>query len=189
LIVNRSIPGQMTDSELLRLCELARAVPPDGVIVEVGSLYGLSSWHLAKNCAPGVTIFCIDPWKREPWIINLVEIPQKAPPFDRAAFEKYTADCDNIVMVQGYSPHVAKGWKLPIDLYVEDAMHINPILAANINFWSARVRPGGVVSGHDYCAEWPDVKREADAVAQREGSRVELVDTYWSVRKPNSRRL
>ena len=67
------------------------------MIVEVGSLYGLCSWHLAKHCAPSVTLFCIDPWERRPWIIEQVEEPQKAPPFSRAAFEEYTADCDNIV--------------------------------------------------------------------------------------------
>jgi len=26
-------------------------------------------------------------------------------------------------MVPGYSPDIARGWKLPIDLYVEDAVH------------------------------------------------------------------
>lgn len=61
--LNRAIPGQMTDGELRRLIDLARAVPPGGVIVEVGSLYGLSAWHMAKHCSPGTRVFCIDPWK------------------------------------------------------------------------------------------------------------------------------
>lgn len=74
--LNRDIPGQMSDAELERLIELARSVPQNGIIVEVGSLYGLSSWHLSKYCAQGVTVFCIDPWQREKWIVDLVEIPQ-----------------------------------------------------------------------------------------------------------------
>ena len=96
--------------------ELARRVPPGGIIVEAGSLYGLASWHISKACHPGVTVFCIAPWER-----------------------------------------------------------------AN---WSDRIKPGGTVAGHDYCAAWPEVATEADALAARWSSRVELVDTLWSVRRP-----
>ena len=184
MALNLTIPGQMTEAELHGLMELARRVPPGGVIVEVGSLYGLSSWHISKACHPGVTVFCIDPWERANWIINLVEKPQNAPPFSRAAFEQFTRDCGNIVMIQGYSPKVARGWSLPVDLYVEDAVHRNPVLGQNISFWSDRIKPGGTVAGHDYCAAWPDVATEADALAARWSSRVELVDTLWSVRRP-----
>lgn len=185
-MLNRSIPGQMSDQELLRLMQLARMVPENGIIVEVGCLYGLSSWHLAKACAPGVTIFCIDPWRPEKWVTDLVERPQNAPPFSREAFARFTADCNNIVMVQGYSPDIARGWKIPIDLYVEDAVHANPILQRNLNFWGQRVRPGGVISGHDYTPEWPDVIKEVNALANGLQSQITLVDTLWSVEKPRS---
>jgi hypothetical protein len=183
-MLNRSIPGQMSAAELHQIIELAQAVPENGVIVEVGSLYGLCSWHLAKHCAPSVTLFCIDPWERRPWIIEQVEEPQKAPPFSRAAFEEYTADCDNIVAVQGYSPQVARGWHLPIDLYVEDAVHTNPTLAVNIKFWSSRVKPSGIVSGHDYTLIWPDVIQEVNTLAKKWTSRVTLTDTFWSFPRP-----
>lgn len=184
MLMNTTIPGQMSTNELTRLAELAAAVPANGIIVEVGSLYGLASWHLARNAAPGVTVFCIDPWVPEQWIVDLVERPQNAPPFGRAAFQRYTADCDNIVMIQGYSPMVARGWKLPVDLYVEDAIHANPVLHANIAFWGDRVRPGGVVAGHDYTPLWPDVISEVNAMAGRLGVAVNLAETLWWLQKP-----
>ncbi|WP_237213222.1 glycosyltransferase 61 family protein [Falsiroseomonas oryziterrae] len=183
--LNRSIPGQMTDVELLRLIELAQAVPPGGVIVEVGSLYGLSAWHMAKHCSPGTRVFCIDPWQRVKWIIHGVEGPQSAPPFGRAAFDAFTADCDNIVAIQGYSPEVARDWSLPVDLFVDDAVHTNPALAENIAFWSEHVKPGGVIAGHDYARRWPDVITEAEKLAARYGTRVECFDSLWSVKKPD----
>lgn len=46
--LNLSIPGQMTETELHRLMELASRVRPGGIIVEVGCLYRLSSWHISK---------------------------------------------------------------------------------------------------------------------------------------------
>ena len=182
--LNRDIPGQMSDAELERLIELARSVPPNGIIVEVGCLYGLSSWHLSKFCSPGVTIFCIDPWRRERWVVDLVEIPQNAPPFSAEAFSHFTSDCDNIVMIPGYSPNIARGRNLTIDMYVEDAVHTNPILRNNLRFWTERVRPGGIVSGHDYTSLWPDVINEVDSLAAEFDSSVLLVDTLWSFRKP-----
>jgi hypothetical protein len=181
--LNRSIPGQMSDAELIRLIELASSVPKNGVIVEVGCLYGLSSWHIAQHCQPGVTLFCIDPWQRERWIVKAVERPQRAPRFGRGAFEKYTAECNNIVMIQGYSPDIVKGWHLPIDLYIEDAVHTNPELAKNIAFWSRLVKSGGVVCGHDYVLQWPDVMTQADALAIKFRSTLEVVETLWSVVK------
>jgi hypothetical protein len=183
-MINRQIPGQMTDTELGRLIELARMVPTNGIIVEVGCLYGLSSWHLAKHCAAGATVFCIDPWCREQWIIELVEQPQQAPIFSRAAFESFVADCSNMVIIQGRSPQVARGWQLPVDLYFDDAVHINPVLNQNISFWTHHVRQGGVISGHDYCLQWPDVALEADRLAENLGSTVQIVGTVWSVIKP-----
>ncbi len=87
-------------------------------------------------------------------------------------------------MVQGYSPQIARGWKLGIDLYVEDAIHANPVLGQNIAFWTSRIKPGGIAAGHDYCQDWPDVMTEADAVARRWSSKVEVFDTLWSVERP-----
>jgi hypothetical protein len=48
MTLNLSIPGQMTETELHRLMELASRVRPGGIIVEVGCLYRLSSWHISK---------------------------------------------------------------------------------------------------------------------------------------------
>ncbi|MGK7864681.1 class I SAM-dependent methyltransferase [Falsiroseomonas sp. E2-1-a4] len=183
--IDRTIPGQMTDAELGRLITLARAVPPNGVIVEVGSLYGLSSWHLAQHCAPSVTVYCIDPWERTGWIVRLVEKPFAAPEFGPDAFRAFTADCPNILMMQGYSPQIAQDWSRPVDLYVEDAVHTNPLLSRNIKFWSDHVRPGGVVAGHDYSQQWPDVMTEAEALAKRYGMPLDVSETLWSVQKPS----
>jgi len=181
--LNLSIPGQMSKIELTRLMDLASEVPPGGIIVEVGSLYGLSSWHISKACKPDVTLFCIDPWERAQWIVDLVEKPQSAPPFSQKAFSHFTADCENIVMIKGFSPAVARGWRLNIDLYVEDAMHNNPVLHRNIFFWSAKIKKGGTAAGHDYCDEWPDVISEVDTLASTWGSQVNLAESLWSVKR------
>ena len=67
---------------------------------------------------------------------------------------------------------------------MEDAIHANPVLGQNIAFWTSRIKPGGIAAGHDYCQNWPDVMTEADAVARRWSSKVEVFDTLWSVERP-----
>ena len=71
--LNLSIPGHMDATELDRLASLARRVPPNGCIVEIGSLFGQSSWVLAKNAPLSMTAYCLDPWVREPGILPLEE--------------------------------------------------------------------------------------------------------------------
>ena len=59
--INVNIPGQLHIEEMHAIELLARLVPENGVIVEVGSLLGCSSWIWANNAHPSVKVFCIDP--------------------------------------------------------------------------------------------------------------------------------
>lgn len=174
----------MSDAELRMLSELAARVPENGTIVEVGSLYGLSTWHMAKYSKPSVTIVCIDPWVREQWVVDLVERPQAAPPFCREVFHRLTKEfAHKIVAIQGYSPFDVSGWQIPIDMYFEDAVHTNPVLKKNIDFWSDRVKVGGTVCGHDYGSQFPDVKTEVDSLTKKLESTLGVEGTLWYLTK------
>ena len=152
IVINLAIPGQMTEGELRGIEQLARRVPPGGCIVEAGSLYGLSSWTWAKSVDPSVTVFCIDPWQRDQWIIDLVETKiADCPRFGMEAFSQFTADCPNIVPLRGYSPDDFKDWDRPIDIFFDDALHHNPFFRNSIRYWYTRDEAGGIMAGHDYC--------------------------------------
>lgn len=182
--LNTDIPGQMTRNELSAISYLASTVPDRGIIVEAGSLFGLSSWHWSNNSTPTCSVFCIDPWERVKWIVDLVEKPQGTKHFSRAAFEDYTVECKNIIAIQGYSPSILRNWKLPINIYFDDAIHQNPALRQNLQFWSNFIVPGGYVCGHDYSEEWPDVVHEANLIAQSWNAKVHVVETVWWVQRP-----
>jgi hypothetical protein len=184
-MIDMRIPGQMTEGELRGIERLATAVPDGGCVVETGSLYGRSSFVWAKSVRPSVSVYCIDPWVREPWIIELVEktIPD-CPPFGIDAFRRYTQDCRNINMIQGYSPDDVKRWTRPVDLYFDDSLHHNPYFRRNLRFWLGHVKPGGIMCGHDYCAEWPDVIAEVDALARELGVPVHRRQWLWWIELP-----
>ena len=174
------IPGQMTELELAELGKVASLVRPNGCAVEIGSLYGLSSAVIAKSISEKATLFCVDPWVREPWIIELVEKKTAGcPQFSKDAFMQFTGMHLNIVPLQGYSPKDFLGWNIEIDLLFEDSMHQNPELNNTLCHWSKHLRKGGIICGHDYCEQWPDVILEVDKMAAELGITPLICETFW----------
>jgi len=178
------VPGRMDLDELAFLASLAHAVPAGGHIVEVGAFYGRSTTAMART-NPNVSITSIDTFENVPWTARYAAQFKDVPPFGRAAFDLYTQDLQNVCALQGPSPQVATDWATPIDLYFEDAVHGNPGLKQNLEFWTARLSPGGVACGHDYNRRFPDVKAEVDALARRWNTSVSVVGSLWAVQKPS----
>lgn len=173
----------MTVEELHELERLAGRVQDHGIVVETGSLYGRSSFALAGSVKPGVQVYCIDPFERAEWIIDL-EGKNNWPVFGFDAFRGYVQDCDNIIPIVGHSPDVVADWWRPVDLFFDDSVHENPWFRNNLRFWLRQMRPGGVMSGHDYCDQWPHVVQEVDRLAAELGVAVEVAGWVWSLRVP-----
>ena len=185
MTIDLGIPGQVTEGELRQIERIAQRVPANGVVVEIGSLYGRSAYTWATSVHPTAEVFCIDPWERVPWIVDLVEntIPG-CPTFSFEAFQHYTSGCANIRPLKGFSPQDFLDWTRPVDVLFDDALHHNPFIRRSLRFWSRHVRPGGVICGHDYCEDWPDVMTEADALAREFGVRVNRVEWLWWIELP-----
>ena len=178
----------MTEGELKCLEELACNVPENSVIVETGSLFGRSSYTWATSATAGTTVYCIDPWVREQWVIDLVETKQpNCPEFSFEAFQQYTKDCPNITPVRGYSPNDMKDWNKPVDIFFDDSLHHNPYFRTNLRFWLRHMKPGGIMCGHDYCSEWPDVIKEVDALTAELGAEVYVTEWVWWFKVPQQR--
>lgn len=182
--VNLSIPRTMTKLGLSYLERIAAAQAPGATIVEVGPLYGSSTWTLAQSAPQGATVYSIDTWERAPWIIKNVEEKLGAPPFSIDAFKGFVADCPNVIPIQGYAPDVVSDWDRLIDVYFDDAAHGNPGFINNVTFFEKFVRPGGILCGDDYAQGSPDIVREVDALGARWGVRAEVMGRVWALRKP-----
>jgi len=174
---NLAIPGQVSEFQLRAIEIVARLVPADGVVVEVGSLFGSSSWAWAKSVAPSATVFCIDPWEANVGV-RPMEL-RHGVKYGLEQFQRYTADCPNIRPLRGRSPRDFQSWDQPVDLYYEDAVHTDPVLAQNLDLWSGRLRPTGIVCGDDYRPRFPDVRAGAARLASRLGRALITVDFFW----------
>lgn len=149
------IPGQIAPEEYACIELLGRTVPASGTVVEVGSLLGLSAYAWSKNAPSSATIYCIDPWEEEGSFETLAVSFQQR--YSRDQFLKNVEGCHNIVALRGYSPTDFQDWNRPVDLYFDDAVHTDPVLGENIQFWRRHLKPEGTISGHDYWLGFPDV--------------------------------
>ncbi len=89
---------------------------------------------------------------------------------------------DRHVAIRGRSADVGEGIEDLFDLVFIDADHSFEGCKKDIKAWTARVKPGGWLSGHDYNhPRFPGVKVAVDAFA--EGKTLELDENYtWFVK-------
>lgn len=172
----------MTRKELVCIAELAKALPENSTVVELGSLFGKSSVHWAKNASDSVNIYCVDPWKRENWIEPLEKKFNTT--FSIETFWENIADSSNIIALQAYSPQDFTDWNIPLDIYFDDSVHKNPIFRENLYFWLERMKPGSIMCGHDYSSSFPDIVKEVNQLADKFSVPLEVVDNIWIIRLP-----
>lgn len=171
------IPGQVSEFQLQAIEVVASLVPKGGCVVEVGSLFGRSSWAWAKSVPQDAVVYCIDPWEGNQGVRGLEQAHNIQ--YGIGQFKEYTKDCPNIRPIQAYSPDGVGEWDIPVDVYYEDAVHTNPILDRNIKFWTSKLSPNGIACGDDYRPRFADVRTAAEWAANRPGHRLYLVDYFW----------
>jgi predicted O-methyltransferase YrrM len=159
---NLTIPGWMDEPDLRYIEYCAMQVPPQGQMIEVGSFCGRSAWAWAKS-APTATLLCIDVWPGN--IIgdsHLVKLSSALPHPDGLNdvkhFDHFTADCPNIKRIIGDSQVILPSLSADsYDLIFIDAIHSNPVFGHDVHTSWRLLKPGGVLCGHDFSIEFPDV--------------------------------
>lgn len=187
ILINTDIPYTMTIEGMRYLGELARSVPEDGLIVEIGPLFGASTWVLAKNSKPSVRIVSVDTWEPAAWIDKIEAKFPGCKPFGLEAFAHYVSDCDNVEAKQGWSPAIVKDMNLDnINLFFDDATHGDPGFSESLAYYVPRVVEGGIVCGDDYAGGWPDIVKRVDELASAWGLEPEVAGRLWALIKPKS---
>lgn len=168
-----ALPGPMNGEELDRLARLARAVPRHGTILEIGAASGRSSWVLAANADPSVTVYCIEHWS---------EGAGEGPAPSLATFRAKLAPFANVIALSGRNPVDFVGWQREIDLLVENSGKSDPALHGSLSFWGRLLRPEGVVCGRLPAEGADGVLTEVAGLVQNAGAEVERTGNLWSFR-------
>lgn len=179
------IPGwTCSDMEALYR-EMARSYS-DGVFVELGVAYGRSLALLARCAGSKAKIYGIDTWHEFIGQDNLhpvVVAHQKQFGTPREACQENLRRCgvlDRVQLPVGDSAVMASKFKdASCDFVFIDANHHYLPVRTDIRAWIPKIKPGGVLAGHDYSPElFPGV---AQAVDEEFGDRARVKGVVWRV--------
>lgn len=170
------IPGWTCPRIIELYDEMAHELKPGMVAVECGVAYGKSLAYLASVLDLGVDILAVDIWQtfqgrttfdRGHWeaLRNTHESPLSAaqrnvlealkPSQGEHPFGRY----NRIEWVQARSEDVPKYLDFSVDFVFLDDHHEEESVYAEIMAWLPRVKPGGVIAGHDVNDHYPGVER------------------------------
>jgi hypothetical protein len=77
--------------------------------------------------------------------------------------------CSNFVLLNDFSIYAYEEFKPhSLDIVFIDAAHDYESVKGDILIWLSRVKPGGIVCGHDYCDYYPGVKKAVDEVFEND---------------------
>jgi SAM-dependent methyltransferase len=139
--------------------------PSGSRFVEVGCWRGRSSVYLGvevMNSGKQIDVVCVDTWKGsdEHQGMNILN--------DDGLYQEFLHNIEPlssvIIPFRTTSLEAAETFEdESLDFVFIDASHDYENVLADIKAWYCKVKPGGVLSGHDY-PDWPGVKKAVDDV-------------------------
>ncbi|PRP93310.1 hypothetical protein ENSA5_43320 [Enhygromyxa salina] len=156
-----------------------RALDPSGaargVVVEVGCWLGRSTSYIARLChARGARLVCVDTWAGSSDRFDAAYRELLAARDVEAEFAAHL-DALGVRVERRRVPSVeaAAGFERgSVDLVFLDASHDEAAVAEDIAAWRPKLRPGGVLAGHDYAESHPGVIAAVDRAARGLGCAV-----------------
>ena len=113
---------------------------------EIGVLYGAFSKQLCEK-NPNLKLYCVDPWHAHHYYGFMTE--EKAEGLYQQA--KKNLEGLNVEFVRKKSTEAVLDFKdASLDFVYIDALHDFDNIMLDLIHWTPKVKPGGIVSGHDY---------------------------------------
>lgn len=182
--INKNIPGWNNDRILYELSRFSSQVPKNGNILELGALFGRSTYVLGHNKHPSVKLHVIDIWgnlyldsfktvyfhdKKCPTKEQqLIESKFKKDPdrLDREDFynlwKHYTQDIENIESYRGFTNMSNENFP-DFDFIFHDAGHSFEDVYNDLYHWFPKLKNNGIIIVDDYeIVQFPEVVKAVD---------------------------
>ena len=144
--------------------------------IEIGTGGGVYSEVLCQTI-PGLRLVCVDLWRPYDGYLDFTSVEHleqdyaqakaRLAPYCVELWRKDSMDASTIFPNGGF------------DFIYIDANHQHPWVDNDIRWWERKVRPGGIVSGHDYATNHRDV-----CEAVQEFTRAHGIRPYFAVGRP-----
>lgn len=164
--------------------DLALAVPAGGLFVELGVAAGsFSDEVLSAN--PDMRFIGIDKWNDHHDLREMDEAWRKVLKHGKRGELRRMQFSDAVHQFEDGSIDV---------VFIDGYAHTGQDGGQTLADWFPKVRPGGILAGHDYCSQYPETIEAVDhfvEILQSEGSLIELEiisdSPYdsWFIRKPD----
>jgi hypothetical protein len=165
------------------LCFIAWALNIEvNTIAEIGVNKAETS-KIFRELFPQANLFLIDPWQLTPdYLHSATPISRKIKHYDKA-FHTVTnqfKDDPRVTILRMTSQEAIAHTPAAFDLVFIDANHEYMHVKRDILAWLPKVRPGGLLAGHDYAPEIPMFSGVKHAVDEIFGNKVMLgKDRLW----------
>lgn len=151
-----AIDGLIQPPEVLALYRLCQMLPDNAKILEIGSFNGSSAMvmgHAIKG--RGIKIFCIDPWHDYLSQEDFVDIARERISDGNRIMQEFVKNTSflgtQLKMLRGFSADFATMLAgQEFDLIFIDGAHDYDSVRADIMLGLSALRPGGLLTGHDY---------------------------------------
>lgn len=153
-----SVEGQISHSEARSLMGLAKSMPADAVIIEIGSYRGRSTIALALGARKGYNnrVYAVDPHSEFTGVFGAEFGPQDQAALYRSLTASNVGDIVAVVALPSIS--AAKGWNdRNVGLLFIDGDHRYKSVRSDFEVWVPFIIEEGVVAFHDNSA--PGVNR------------------------------
>lgn len=163
---------------------LAKAIPANGQMVEVGSWKGQSAVCMAVELEnlgkSSVKFYCVDTW-----LGSQEEAHQKDVYVQTGNL--YQLFLANISPVRHLITPIRENSVVAAKLFADhsseivfiDACHEYECVKEDIAAWLPKVKPGGILAGHDYIDDFPGVKKAVDEFFS---DQIQAVEGCWIYR-------
>lgn len=182
-----------SEMALTRANAVLSRLPQDRPVIgaEVGVFSGLMSRHLLKR--PDLTLLMVDSWEgdgaayrdKTDWHARLSQHMQDHYMMMALYSTQFAIDRRKVLRTRSADVASDAAKNDSLDFVFIDADHAKTSVRADLDAWWVKVRPGGLMGGHDYAHKlFPGVKLAVDAFAAARGMPVMLgPDTTWFVHK------
>lgn len=136
-------------------------------IIEIGVFRGKNA-EILRKMFPDAHLYLIDPWKPNPDYLKSGSAVSEDPIVYEKAYrrvEKLFSNDPNVTLIKKCSHEACDDVPNSVDLVFIDANHAYPVVRRDILLWKDKVRPGGILSGHNYGrVRLPGVKKAVDEI-------------------------
>lgn len=153
--------------------------------IEVGVAFGGHAEAILDN-SPLELLVGVDSYQHRPGYADMMNLPQED--FENLfwyAIGRLSRFGGRYAHVRTPSAEAPQHISFAADFIYLDAEHSYEAVARDIDVWSGKVRPGGVLAGHDYTPEFDGVRRAVDQFVARRGLELHIEPSaIWWVNLP-----